>query len=55
MRPRYLKHIGRVSLAVVRRAEDAPSTIRDAIDERRRVMRDAMRERLASRAEPAED
>jgi adenylate cyclase len=56
MRPRYLKHIGRVSLSVVRRAEDAPSTIRDAIDERRRVMRDAMRERLASRSDdPVDD
>jgi adenylate cyclase len=55
MRPRYLKHIGRVSLSVVRRAEDAPSTIRDAIDERRRVMRDAMRERLATRSDPVDE
>jgi adenylate cyclase len=49
MRPRYLKNIGRVSLSVLRRAEDAPSTLREAIDERRHVMREAMRERLAAR------
>ena len=50
MRPRYLKHIGRVSLAALRRADDAPSTFREAIDERRRVMRESVREQLASRA-----
>jgi hypothetical protein len=50
MRPRSLKHIGRVSLAVLRRADDAPNTIREAIDERRRQMREAMRDRLAGRS-----
>lgn len=49
MRPRSLKHIGRVGLAVMRRADDAPNTIREAIDERRRQMREAMRERLVLR------
>jgi adenylate cyclase len=49
MRPRYLKHIGRVSLAALRREDDAPSTLREAIDERRRVMREAVRDKLASR------
>ncbi|MGH9085309.1 MAG: adenylate/guanylate cyclase domain-containing protein [Acidimicrobiales bacterium] len=49
MRPRFLKHIGRVSLAVMRRADDAPSTIRETIDERRRQMREAVRDRLALR------
>jgi adenylate cyclase len=50
MRPRYLKHIGRVSLSVLRHAEDAPSTIREAIDERRQQMRELVREKLAVRA-----
>jgi adenylate cyclase len=50
MRPRFLKHIGRVSLSVLRRADEAPNTIREAIDDRRRQMRDVMRERLALRA-----
>jgi adenylate cyclase len=45
LRPRFLKGIGRVSLAVLRRAGDAPSTLREAIDERRRLMREALRER----------
>jgi adenylate cyclase len=36
LRPRVLKHIGRVSLSVLRRAEDRPSTIREAIEARRR-------------------
>lgn len=49
MRPRSLKHIGRVALAVMRRADDTPNTIREAIDERRRQMREAMRDRLAGR------
>ncbi len=49
MRPRFLKNIGRVSLAVMQRADDAPSTIREAIDERRRHMRSIVRERLAQR------
>ena len=55
MRPRYLKNIGRVSLAVMRRVEDAPSTIREVIEERRNLMRESLRERLASRGvEPTE-
>jgi adenylate cyclase len=47
MRPRFLKHIGRVALSVLGRSGDAPSTIREAIDERRHQMRDVIRERLA--------
>jgi adenylate cyclase len=50
MRPRFLKNIGRVSLSVLRHADDAPSTIREAIEERRRVMREVVRERLALRS-----
>jgi adenylate cyclase len=55
MRPRYLKHIGRVALAVLRHSDDAPSTIRETIDERRRVMREILRERLAARAVLGDD
>ncbi len=51
MRPRMLKNIGRVQLAVMRRADDAPSTIREAIDERRRVMREALLSRVSLRAD----
>jgi adenylate cyclase len=57
MRPRFLKHIGRVTLTVLRHADEAPTSIRETIDERRRLMREAVRERLAARAavvEPAE-
>jgi adenylate cyclase len=50
MRPRFLKNIGRVSLSVLRSAEDAPATIREAIDERRQQMREVVRERLALRS-----
>jgi adenylate cyclase len=46
MRARSLKHIGRVALSVLRRADDAPSTIREAIDERRHQMREMLRERF---------
>jgi adenylate cyclase len=42
MRPRYLKNIGRVSLSVLRRTGDAPSTLRDVIEERRRVVREKL-------------
>jgi adenylate cyclase len=49
MRPRFLKHIGRVTLAVLRHAEEAPNTIRETIDERRSQMRVIVRERLAGR------
>jgi adenylate cyclase len=49
MRPRYLKNIGRVGLSVLRRSEDAPSTLRETIEERRRLMREAIRERRATR------
>ncbi|MGH9274496.1 MAG: adenylate/guanylate cyclase domain-containing protein, partial [Acidimicrobiales bacterium] len=55
MRPRFLKNIGRVSLAVLRRTGEGPSSIREAIDERRRVMRDAVRDRLALRGSPEDD
>lgn len=50
MRPRFLKNIGRVTLAVLRHADEAPTSIRETIDERRRLMREAVRERLALRA-----
>src|SRR5262249_19751969 len=50
MRPRYLKHIGRVSLSVLRHTDDAPLTIREALDERRRHMQATIRERVASRS-----
>jgi adenylate cyclase len=50
MRPRYLKHIGRVSLAVLHHSDDGPTTIREALDERRRHMQDTIRERIAARA-----
>jgi adenylate cyclase len=49
MRPRFLKHIGRVSLAVMRDADDPPATIREAIGERRRHLRDTIRERITTR------
>ena len=49
MRPRFLKHIGRVTLSVLRRADEPPVTIRESIDERRRQMRELVRERLAAR------
>jgi adenylate cyclase len=54
MRPRFLKNIGRVSLAVLRHADDAPSTIRETIEERRQLMREMVRERLALRASASE-
>lgn len=50
MRPRSLKHIGRVTLSVLGHADDAPNTIRETIEERRRQMRELVRERLAARA-----
>jgi adenylate cyclase len=53
MRPRNLKNIGRVPLSVLVHADDAPGTIREAIDERRRQMRDSVRERLAARTAEA--
>jgi len=49
MRPRSLKHIGRVTLSVLGHADDAPNTIRETIGERRRQMRELVRERLAAR------
>jgi adenylate cyclase len=52
MRPRYLKHIGRVALSVLRHAEDAPSSIREAIEERRQQMRELVREKLSVRGLP---
>lgn len=50
MRPRFLKNIGRVSLSVLLHADDAPSTIREVIEERRGQMREMLREKLAVRA-----
>jgi adenylate cyclase len=50
MRPRFLKHIGRVGLSVLRHTDDAPLTRREAIDERRRQMQATIRERVASRS-----
>jgi len=58
MRPRHLKNIGRVQLSVLSHASDAPNTIRETIDERRRQMREVVREKLAVRAsvdDPPED
>ena len=49
MRPRYLKHIGRVALSRVRRSDDSPSTFRELMEERRHQMRDAVRDKLATR------
>lgn len=49
MRPRYLKHIGRVGLSVVRREADAPSNLREVIEERRHIMRESVRDRLGAR------
>jgi adenylate cyclase len=54
MRPRSLKHIGRVTLYVLRHADDAPSTIRETIEARRRLMREVVRERLAARSDRTE-
>ncbi len=53
MRPRYLKNIGRVSLSVLLHADDAPSTIREVIEERRGQMRERLRDKLAARAASA--
>jgi hypothetical protein len=39
-----------VALSVLRHADEAPSSIREAIDERRSVMREVVRERLALRS-----
>ncbi len=58
MRPRHLKNIGRVQLSVLSHASDAPNTIRETIDERRRQMREVVRVKLALRASvdgPPED
>jgi len=49
MRPRTLKNLGRVSLSVLLHADEAPSTIREVIDERRGQMRAVLREKLSSR------
>lgn len=46
LRGRTLRHIGRVSLSVLRRADESASTLRDAIDERRRQMTGSLRDRL---------
>jgi adenylate cyclase len=46
MRPRFLKHIGRVSLLVVRRAGEGPPTVREALEERRRQVQEALKDRL---------
>ncbi len=55
MRPRYLKHIGRVTLSVVRSSDAPPSTFREAMEERRRLMREAVRDRLTQRVAAADD
>jgi adenylate cyclase len=49
MRARSLKNIGRLTLSVLRRSEDAQGTIREVIDDRRRQMREALRQRLPAR------
>jgi adenylate cyclase len=55
MRPRYLKNIGRVSLSVLLHADDAPSTIREVIEERRGQMRELLRDKLAARGTSDDD
>jgi adenylate cyclase len=55
MRPRNLKNLGRISLSVLLHAADAPSTIREVIDERRGQMRQALRDKLAVRAAAWDD
>jgi adenylate cyclase len=55
MRPRFLKNIGRVSLSVLLHADDAPSTLREVIEDRRRQMRSAVRERMAARGASEDD
>ncbi len=55
MRPRFLKNIGRVHLSVLMHAGEASSTIRETIDERRRQMRDVVRDKLAVRASSADE
>jgi len=53
LRPRLLKHIGRVQLAVLRRVDDRAPTIRDVIEERRRQVREAIVDRLGPLAPEA--
>ncbi len=49
IRARSLKHLGRVPLwTLVRRADDRPNTMRQLIDDQRRLVLTAVRERLAS-------
>lgn len=50
MRARNLKNIGRISLSVLLHADDAQSTIREVIEERRDQMRALLREKLAARS-----
>ncbi len=47
MRARNLKNIGRISLSVLLHADDAPSTIREVVDDRRAQMRELLREKLS--------
>jgi adenylate cyclase len=54
MRARNLKNIGRISLSVLLHADDAQSTIREVIEDRRGQMRTLLREKLAARSS-AED
>ncbi len=55
MRPRYLKHIGRVTLSRVRHADGGPSTIRELMEDRRQQVREAVKDRLAARLAGGED
>jgi adenylate cyclase len=55
MRPRYLKNIGRVALSVMLHSEDARSTLREVIEERRGQMRELLREKLIARASADEE
>lgn len=48
LRPRTLKHIGRVALSVLRRADERPATIRDVIDDRRGRIREAVAQGLSA-------
>lgn len=56
IRPRTLKNIGRVTLWTLRRADDPgePSTIRQALEDRRRQVRDAVTDVVAGLRTPDE-
>lgn len=55
MRPRFLKHIGRVSLSVLRHRSDPPETLREVLDDRRRYVRDRLAAALGEGADEEAD